>query len=177
MTIAARTAVTPLDLAVPLREAVWNVDRDQPVYRVRNMDQVIYERVKGPLVAAQVMGSVSILALVLAAVGIYGVVGYSVSQRTGEIGIRMALGARRSSIFHMILKQGLLLVALGLAIGLAAAFLSLRVLGSILYGISASDPATYAALSLVLLAVALVASFLPARRATRVDPLVALRYE
>jgi len=141
------------------------------------MEQVVDERVKGPKAAAQVMGAVSILALVLAAVGIYGVVGYGVSQRTNEIGIRMALGARRGSIFRMILAQGMLLVGMGLIIGLVAAFFSMRVLDSVLHGITPSDPATYVTISFVLLMVALIASFLPARRATEVDPLIALRYE
>jgi len=177
MTIVARTATDPLDLAGPMRDAVWAVDVNQPVYRIRNMEQVVDERVKGPKAAAQVMGAVSILALVLAAVGIYGVVGYGVSQRTNEIGIRMALGARRGSIFRMILAQGMLLVGMGLIIGLVAAFFSMRVLDSVLHGITPSDPATYVTISFVLLMVALIASFLPARRATEVDPLIALRYE
>ena len=115
------------------------------------------------------------VALVLAAVGIYGVMSYSVAQQTREIGIRMALGAQRSDVLKMTVKQGLRLVGFGLAIGLLAAFILTRVMASLLFGISATDPLTFISISLVLLAVALLASYIPALRATKVDPMIALR--
>jgi putative ABC transport system permease protein len=117
------------------------------------------------------------VALVLAAVGIYGVMSYSVAQQTREIGIRMALGAQRSDVLKMTIKQGLKLVSLGLIIGLGAAFVLTRVMTTLLFGISATDPLTFATISLVLLAVALLASYIPSVRAMRVDPMVALRYQ
>jgi putative ABC transport system permease protein len=115
------------------------------------------------------------VALILAAVGIYGVMSYSVAQQTREIGIRMALGAQRRDVLKMTVKQGLRLVGFGLLIGLAAAFILTRVMSTLLFGISATDPLTFVSISLVLVAVAILASYLPARRATRVDPMIALR--
>jgi len=121
------------------------------------------------------LGIFAALALILAAVGIYGVMSYSVAQRIHEIGIRMALGARRTDVLKMIVNQGLKLVSIGMMLGLAAAFLLTRVLQSLLFGISATDPVTFFVISLVLLAVAILASYLPALRATKVDPIIALR--
>ena len=128
-------------------------------------------------VAASVLGAFGVIALLLAAIGIYGVTSYSVSQRTREIGIRMALGAQLSDVLRLILRSGVKLTVLGVVIGLAGAFLLTRALTSLLSGVTATDPATFLLVSVLLASVALLASYLPARAATKVDPLIALRYE
>jgi putative ABC transport system permease protein len=139
------------------------------------MDHIVAEAVARQRFSMLLLGIFAALALVLAAMGIYGVMSYSVAQRTHEIGIRMALGARRADVLKMTVNQGLKLVSIGMMLGLAAAFLLTRVLASLLYGISATDPITFVGISLVLLAAAILASYLPALRATKVDPIIALR--
>jgi ABC-type antimicrobial peptide transport system permease subunit len=126
---------------------------------------------------ATLLAAFGLLALVLAAVGIYGVMGYSVARRTREIGIRMALGAQRGDVLKLVLKEGMAMVAIGVALGIVGAFFATSLLVSFLYGVSVTDPIKFVVISLLLSGVALVASFIPARRATKVDPLVALRYE
>jgi putative ABC transport system permease protein len=127
--------------------------------------------------STMLLGIFATLALVLAAVGIYGVMSYSVAQRTREIGIRLALGAQRNDVLRMTMGQGLKLVAIGVAIGLASAFVLTRVMASLLFGVSATDPITFVTISLVLMTVAMLASYIPALRATKVDPMVALHYQ
>jgi putative ABC transport system permease protein len=139
------------------------------------MDHIVSEAIARQRFSMLLLGIFAALALVLAAVGVYGVMSYSVAQRTHEIGIRMALGARRADVLQMTIKQGLKLVGAGMILGLAAAFILTRVLESLLFGISATDPVTFFGISLVLLAVAILPSYLPALRATKVDPIIALR--
>src|SRR3954471_3709556 len=173
--LIVRTAVDPLSLATSVRNAIWSVDKDQTVANVDTMEQIVAGAVARQRFSMLLLAVFAGVALVLAAVGIYGVMSYSVAQQTREIGIRMALGAQRSDVLKMTVKQGLKLVALGLVIGLAAAFILTRVMATLLFGISATDPLTFISISLVLLAVAILASYIPALRATKVDPMIALR--
>jgi predicted permease len=173
--LVVRTSVEPMSLATAVRNAIWAVDKDQPVADIDTMDHIVSEAIARQRFSMLLLGIFAALALVLAAVGIYGVMSYSVAQRTHEIGIRMALGARRGDVLRMTVKQGLKLVSAGMMLGLAVAFLLTRVLASLLFGISATDPITFFGISLVLLSVAILASYVPALRATKVDPIVALR--
>jgi putative ABC transport system permease protein len=173
--LVVRTSVEPMSLATSVRNAIWAVDEDQPVAAIDTMDHIVSEAIARQRFSMLLLGIFAALALVLAAVGVYGVMSYSVAQRTHEIGIRMALGARRSDVLQMTIKQGLKLVSAGMMLGLAAAFLMTRVLASLLFGISATDPVTFIGISLVLFAVAIVASYVPALRATKVDPIIAVR--
>jgi putative ABC transport system permease protein len=173
--LIVRTSVDPMSLATPVRNSIWAVDKDQPVADVDTMDHIVSAAIARQRFSMLLLGIFATLALMLAAVGIYGVMSYSVAQRTQEIGIRMALGARRTDVLQMTIKQGLKLVSIGMILGLVAAFLVTRILTSQLFGVSATDPITFTGISLVLLAVAILASYLPALRATRVDPITALR--
>jgi len=177
LTIVARSASSAAGLAGPVREQVLAVDKDQPVTRVKTMDQVVAASVMSRRLAMSLAGVFAGLALFLSAVGIYGVLSFSVAQRSHEIGIRMALGARRQDVLAMVLRHGMSLTGLGAALGLAGAAAMTRLMSSLLFGISPIDPVTFTGIPLVLAAVALLAMYLPARRATRVDPMVALRYE
>jgi putative ABC transport system permease protein len=171
------TAVEPLSLAAAARRTIWEIDKDQPVSNIRTMEDILSDSIARQRFSMLLLGIFAAVALVLAAVGIYGVMSYSVAQRTREIGIRMALGARRGDVLMLTVGGGLKLVLIGVAIGLGAAFVLTRVMSSLLFGVSATDPATYIIISLILVSVAALASYIPARRATKVDPMVALRYE
>ena len=176
-TLAVRTAGDPMQLASAVRAAVWSVDPEQPVWKVRTQQSLV-ERAKGmPRFLAQLMGGYAGLALLLAAVGLYGVTSYAVTQRTREIGLRMALGASSSDVLRIVLRRGFLLAGVGLVLGLAGALALGRVISTLLYATSPADAVTLVCVALLLLAVAGLASYLPARRATRVDPTVALRYD
>jgi predicted permease len=175
--LVVSTAVEPLSLAATVRQTVWEIDKDQPVSDIRTMEEVLSESLARQRFSMLLLGIFAAVALALAAVGIYGVMSYSVAQRTHEIGIRMALGAQRGDVLKLAVGQGLKLVLIGVALGLAAAFVLTRVMASLLFGVSATDPATLVTISLVLIGVAVLASYIPARRATKVDPMVALRYE
>jgi putative ABC transport system permease protein len=173
--LIVRTSVDPLSLAAPVRNAIWSIDKDQPVANIDSMENIVAGAVARQRFSMLLLAIFAALALVLAAVGIYGVMSYTVAQQTREIGIRIALGAKRGDVLKITVKQGLKLVGLGLIIGLPSAFILTRVMSSLLFGISATDPITFFSISLVVLAVALLASYIPALRATKVDPMVALR--
>jgi putative ABC transport system permease protein len=177
--LVVRVSVDPLALALgaTVRRTVWEIDKDQPVSDIRSMEEIVSESVARQRFSTLLLGIFASLALALAAVGIYGVMSYSVAQRTREIGIRMALGAQPKDVLKMTVGQALQLVGVGMVIGLIAAFVLTRVMASLLFGISATDPMTFAAISVVLMSAALLASYIPARRATKVDPMVALRYQ
>jgi putative ABC transport system permease protein len=177
LVLTVRTAGDAAALADAVRREVLAVDKDQPVSEVRTAAQALEESVAIERTVASLLAVFSTVALLLAGVGIFGVMSYAVTQRTQEIGIRMALGAQRGDILRLVVGRGLALGLAGVGLGLAASFALTRLMSSLLYGVTASDPVTYAGVSLLLLAVAALACYLPARRASKVDPLVALRYE
>ena len=177
LTMLVHTSADPLKLVASIQSAVWSVEKDLPISSVRTMEQIRSHSIAQPRLTALLLGVFAALALILASVGIYGVMAYSVTQRTHEMGLRMALGARASNVLTLVVGQGMLLAAIGVGVGLASAFAMTRVLEKFLWGVRPTDPVTFTAVSLLLAAVALLASYLPARRATRVDPMVALRYE
>jgi putative ABC transport system permease protein len=172
-----RTSMDPLTLATAVRREVVSVDPRQAVFDFRSMDQVFAKSMADRGFILLLLSVFAGTALVLAAIGIYGVMAYSVEQRTHEIGIRIALGAGRGDVLGLVVRHGMTLAGIGVAIGLAAAFGLTRVLTALLYGVKATDPITFAGVAIVLAAVALVATWIPARRATRVDPITALRCE
>ncbi|HEY0321329.1 MAG TPA: ABC transporter permease [Pyrinomonadaceae bacterium] len=177
MTIVVRTTNDPTQLAAAVQRQIQEIDPNQPVSDVRTMNQWLAESVARARFNTLLLGLFSAVALVLAAVGIFGVISYSVTQRTHEIGIRMALGASARDVLKMVVWQGMALTIIGVGLGLAAAFALTRLMQSLLFEVSASDPLTFAFVSLLLALVAFAACYIPARRATRVDPMTALRYE
>jgi putative ABC transport system permease protein len=176
-TVVIRTTVEPLSLSEPVRQAIWKVDADQPMWKIRTVEFLVNRSTADRRFLMALMGIFATLAFVLTIIGLYGVISYLVNQRTQEIGIRMALGAQMRDILSMVLKQGMVLVFTGVALGLAASWMLTRLMSRLLYQVSATDPLTFAAIALLLVTVALLACYIPARRATKVDPLVALRYE
>ena len=176
-TLIVRSAGDPLKLVGLVEQAVWSVNRDQPVSNIRTMEQVLADSVAQPRIFTLLLGVFAAQALALASVGIYSVVSYSVSQRTHEVGVRLALGAEQFDVLRLVIGQGMLLTGIGLGIGLAGAMALTRFLSSFLYGVRPTDPITFAVVALALAGVALLATYIPARRATKVDPMVALRYE
>jgi putative ABC transport system permease protein len=177
MTVIARTTGDPHSLITAVQKEVHAMDPDVPVFDIKTMDEYISATVAAPRFNTTLLVIFAVVALVLTIVGLYGVMSYAVVQRTNEIGIRMALGAQTRDVLRLIVGQGFKLVLLGLAIGLAGAFALMRVIASLLFGVTAKDPATFAAVAVLLTLVALLACYVPARRATRLDPLRALHYE
>jgi len=175
--LVVRTTGDPMSVAAAARQAVWSVDRNLPVSNIRTMDEILAEEVAQRRIGMTLLAAFAALALALASLGIYGVLSYSVAQRTQEIGIRMALGAGRKEVLRVVLADGMRLATAGVAIGLGVSFALTRLMTGLLFGVSASDPPTLAGVTLLLIAVALLACFIPARRATKVEPMVALRCE
>jgi putative ABC transport system permease protein len=160
-----------------LRQTNRQISSDQVIYDVQRMDDIVADTLAARRFSTIVLASFATLALVLSTVGIYGVISYTVGQRTHEIGLRMALGASRVDVLRIVLSQGAKLAALGVATGLAASLALTQLMGSMLYGVTATDPLTFVGVAVILMLVALAACYIPARRAMRVDPVVALRYE
>jgi ABC-type antimicrobial peptide transport system permease subunit len=180
VTIVVRTGMDPLEITASVKQAVAQVDPDMPVYNIRSLDQQIVSSPLGmfPMrMGTIIAGGQGLIALFLATLGLYGLISHSVKRRTHEIGIRIALGATHGKVLRILIMQGLRLVLIGLVLGLATAFAITRLLSSVLYGVKATDLLTFAGVSLLLVGVAFLASYIPARRAAKINPIEALRYE
>ena len=177
MWVILKAASFPEGLTSPMKQAVYSIDRNVPVSGITTLSSMVGDSIEQPRFFAMLATAFAVLALTLAAIGIYGVMSYAVSQRTGEIGVRMALGASPSEVFGLVVGDGLKLASAGVALGLVGSYFVARWLATLLFGVLPGDPLTFAATSVVLLAIAGVACLLPASRATRVDPMVALRAE
>jgi putative ABC transport system permease protein len=180
LTVIVRTQLSSATMIPALKDAVYAVGRDQPVYSVQTMQKIASDSMSSQRFPMVLLGAFSVLALLLASIGIYGVISYSVAQRTHEIGIRMALGAENRIIFRMVVGQSLRLALAGLMFGTVGALVLIRLLSSfshLLYGVGAGDPLTFVSVTTLLTGVAFFASYIPARRAMSVDPMIALRYE
>ena len=175
--LVVRTSSDPGSIAAAVRQAVWSVDKDQPVSKVRTLDQVFAAAISQERFQTLMLGLFATLALLLACVGLYGVISYAVVQRTHEIGVRMALGAQPADVLRLVIRQGMTLTLAGLVVGIVAGTFVTRVLTDLLFGVTPRDPLTFVGVPVLLLVVALLACYIPARRATRIDPLIALRSE
>jgi putative ABC transport system permease protein len=177
MNFVVRTQGNPMTVASSIRSTVAELDPSVPMFQLRTMSDFVADSLVRPRFLSVLLGTFSVIALSLAAVGVYGVMAYSVTQRTQEIGVRVALGATTRQVLSMVVGQGLTLTVVGLVLGLCAAFFLTKAMSTMLFEVSATDPMTFAGVSVLLAAVGLLACFVPARRAARVDPMVALRYE
>jgi putative ABC transport system permease protein len=177
MGLVVRTTGRPEDLISTAQKHVWSLDPDHPPLQVAAMDDVLSKAVEIPRFNVFLFGGFAVVALLLAAIGIYGLMAYLVIQRTHEIGIRLALGAQKSDVLWLVMRHGMKLALMGIALGLATAWGLTRLITNWLFGVSATDPLTFAGIVVLLTSVALLACYLPARRATKVDPLAALRHE
>jgi putative ABC transport system permease protein len=175
--LTIRVAGNPLSLAAAVRKEVQAIDPNQPIAAVRTMEQVVAESVGAPRYRTLLLGLFALVALLLAAIGIYGVISYAVAQRTHEIGIRMALGAQPRAVHRLVIGQGIRLAMVGVGAGLIGAFALTRLLAGLLFGVTATDPVTFTGVAVILAVIALLACWIPARRAARVDPMIALRHE
>jgi len=177
MTLVVRTENNPAALTSAIRAQVLSIDKDQPIARTRALEQIVSDSVAKQRFAMLLLGTFGAVALVLAAVGLYGVMSYAVTQRTHELGIRMALGASSGNVLKLVVGQGMALALAGVGIGLGGAFALTRLMANLLFATGATDPVTFVGISLLLAGVALAACLVPARRAIKVDPMIALRYE
>jgi putative ABC transport system permease protein len=177
MVLNVRTSVDPLTLQIPITAAIRSVNKDQAVTDIRSLEQIKSNSMGGRRIPSVLLGVFGAVALILAGIGIYGVISYSVAQRTREIGIRAALGASERTLLRLVLDRGVVLTAIGLGIGLAGAVALTGLMRTLLFGVTARDPMTMVSVAIVLASVAMLASYVPARRAMKVDPIVALRYE
>jgi len=177
MSLVVRASGDPRELIAPIRGVLSSLDKDQPLSNVRTMDEILSASIAQQRLNTLLLGIFATLALILAGVGIYGVMSYAVKQRSHEIGVRMALGAGAGNVVRMVVLNGMTLAGIGVGVGLAAALGLTRLMTNLLFGVSPSDPATFAGISALIGLVALLACYLPARRATKVDPMTALRYE
>ncbi len=177
MSLVVRTTGEPTSVVEAVRGEILRLDSSLPIYQVRSMEELMKQQQAGDTIMAKIMAVLAGIALVLAFVGVYGVMAYSVSQRTQEMGIRMALGAQRGNVLAMVIRQGMQLALIGTVAGIALAVIVSRSLSIFLFGVNPYDPLTFGAVALALLASGLAATYFPARRATQVDPVEALRYE
>jgi len=177
MSLAVRTGSDPLSLAVAVKSQIQTIDKDLPIDNAKTMQQLLAESISGRQFNMLLLTIFALVALVLALVGIYGVMSYTVTQRTHEIGIRVAIGAQPRDVFRMVIGQGMMLAMIGVAFGLVGAFGLTRLMTTMLFGVEPTDPATFVSIAVLLTAVALVACYIPGRRAAKVNPLIALRYE
>ena len=177
MSLVVRTASDPLSLVAAVKNQIQTIDKDLPIDEAKTMQQLLAESVSGRRFNMLLLSVFALVALVLALVGIYGVMSYTVTQRTHEIGIRVAIGAQSRDVFRMVIGQGMILAMIGVAFGLVGAFALTRLMTSMLFGVEPTDPATFISITALIIVVALVACYIPGRRAAKVNPLEALRYE